>query len=165
MHRIDGYGSTVGKQFTNGNPGGGVPATVVTDTWLNAVQEEVSNALEAFGIVLDKNNNSQLTGLLLNQIGLTTTSIRTVAASGNVLQTDVVLFVDATAGAVNLTLLSTAAANVRGIRIVKVDNTENAVTLTPQGGQTVLREATIDMTVQDEFLHIIPSGTNWYRIG
>lgn len=32
--------------FTGGNPGGGVPATIVDDEWLNAVQEEIANVIE-----------------------------------------------------------------------------------------------------------------------
>lgn len=60
MHRIDGPGATVDNKFTDGDPVGGVQATVVTDDWLNAVQEEVARVIENAGIVLSKSKNGQL---------------------------------------------------------------------------------------------------------
>lgn len=46
--------------FTNGNPAGGVAATVVDGDWLNALQEELAGAVTASGRVLSKTNNGQL---------------------------------------------------------------------------------------------------------
>lgn len=60
MHRIDGPGATVDKKFTQGNPGGGVAATQVTEAWLNAVQEEIAGVVEGLGLALDKPTNTQL---------------------------------------------------------------------------------------------------------
>lgn len=59
MHRID-HPTAENGLFTEGNPTTGLPATVVTDDWLNSVQEEVANFLEATGIVLNKTNLEQL---------------------------------------------------------------------------------------------------------
>jgi hypothetical protein len=39
--------------FTDGNPGTGVPATVVDASWLNAVQEEIAKVIEGAGLALD----------------------------------------------------------------------------------------------------------------
>lgn len=64
MHRIDGAGATLGELFTEGDPVGGVPATAVTDDWLNAVQEEVCGAIEGAGLTLAKGNNAQLLAAL-----------------------------------------------------------------------------------------------------
>lgn len=60
MHRIDGPGATIDNLFTEGDPSIGMPATTVTGAWLNALQEEVANAIEGAGIVLDKPDNNQL---------------------------------------------------------------------------------------------------------
>lgn len=60
MHRIDGAGATVDNKFTQGNPVTGVPATTVTDAWLNAVQEEIAAVISGGGFALDKLNNDQL---------------------------------------------------------------------------------------------------------
>lgn len=60
MHRIDGPGATAEEQFTQGDPAQAIPATVVTDDWLNSVQEELANVVESTGEELDKAQNDQL---------------------------------------------------------------------------------------------------------
>lgn len=60
-HRIDHSTATGDSKFTEGDPGVPTPATVVTDDWLNdTVQEEICQAVERAGIVLDKASNDQL---------------------------------------------------------------------------------------------------------
>lgn len=46
--------------FTNGDPGGGVPATTVQAEWLNRVQEEIAGVVEGAGLTLNGANNGQL---------------------------------------------------------------------------------------------------------
>lgn len=46
--------------FTDGDPVGGTPATVVPADWLNAVQEEISHVIEQAGDTLDKDDRTQL---------------------------------------------------------------------------------------------------------
>ena len=60
MHRVDGPGATVDNKFTEGDPIAGIPATVVTDDILNAMQEELCALIEASGLTLDKADNGQL---------------------------------------------------------------------------------------------------------
>ena len=60
MHRIDGPGATVGNLFTEGNPATAVPATDVTDDWLNDVQEELISILTAAGITPVKGDQNQV---------------------------------------------------------------------------------------------------------
>lgn len=60
MHRIDGPGATVDHRFTEGDPVGGVPATVVTAAWLNDIQEELANLLAAAGIDPVKGTQNQV---------------------------------------------------------------------------------------------------------
>lgn len=50
MHRIDGPGATVDNKFTDGDPLGGIQATLVTDDWLNDVQENIMAVLAAAGV-------------------------------------------------------------------------------------------------------------------
>lgn len=64
MHRIDGPAAAPGGLFTDGDPNVGTPATVVTDDWLNAVQEEVVAVIGAAGIALSKPSNTQLVASL-----------------------------------------------------------------------------------------------------
>jgi hypothetical protein len=63
MHRIDEAGH-VGNLFTEGNPSLGQPATKVGDDWLNAVQEELCNAITGSGTALVKGTNTQLAAAL-----------------------------------------------------------------------------------------------------
>jgi hypothetical protein len=60
MQRIQGDYATEDNRFTDGNPAGGVPATVVTDEWLNGVQEEIMAVIEAAGLTADGADLTQL---------------------------------------------------------------------------------------------------------
>lgn len=60
MHRIDGSSATADHKFTEGSPSGGIPATVVTDDWLNDVQENICKVIEGASIALEKGNPNQL---------------------------------------------------------------------------------------------------------
>jgi hypothetical protein len=51
--------------FTDGDPGGGIPATEVPAEWFNMVQEEIAGAVEAAGDVLDKTDNAQLAAAIV----------------------------------------------------------------------------------------------------
>lgn len=46
--------------FTEGNPGTGVPATVVPDWWLNQIQEEIIHVLSQASVTPAKGTNTQL---------------------------------------------------------------------------------------------------------
>lgn len=60
MHRIDGPGATVDNKFTEGDPVGGIQATVVTDDFLNDVQEELISVLTAGGVAPVKGTQDQV---------------------------------------------------------------------------------------------------------
>jgi len=69
MHRIDGPGATVDNKFTEGDPVGGVQATVVTDDWLNDVQEEMISVLTAGGVAPVKGTQDQVLAAIRAIIG------------------------------------------------------------------------------------------------
>lgn len=60
MHRIDGPGATPDNRFTEGDPASSLPATVVTDDWLNDVQEELLSILADRGIAPVKGTQNQV---------------------------------------------------------------------------------------------------------
>lgn len=60
MHRIDAAGFAAGNLFTDGNPSTGTPATVVDAAWLNDLQENIAQLVEATGIVLSKGDYTQM---------------------------------------------------------------------------------------------------------
>lgn len=65
MFRIDSEGATLDNKFTEGDPQLGVPATVVSADWLNAVQEELAGFVEYNGLVLSKLDSTQLKNAML----------------------------------------------------------------------------------------------------
>lgn len=66
MKRIDAYGATTEKKFTNGSPVDGIPPTRVAADWLNTIQEELATVVESAGIELDQTGAD--TGQLLQAI-------------------------------------------------------------------------------------------------
>lgn len=64
MHRIDSDGATPENGFTEGDVQSGTPATTLSATWCQSVQEELANVIEGQGIVLDKDNDTQLAAAL-----------------------------------------------------------------------------------------------------
>lgn len=69
MHRIDAPGFAPGNLFTEGNPALNIPATEVSDDWLNDVQENIAQFIESEGIALIKGNFTQLTAAVNTAIG------------------------------------------------------------------------------------------------
>lgn len=60
MHRIDHATAAPGNLFTEGNPATATPATTVTDDWLNDVQGNICDVVEAAGLALVKGDYTQL---------------------------------------------------------------------------------------------------------
>jgi hypothetical protein len=60
MHKVDHSSAGDSGEFISEDPQTGREATVVTVDWLNAVQSELVNVVEALGITLDKQSNDQL---------------------------------------------------------------------------------------------------------
>jgi hypothetical protein len=50
--------------FTKGDPGSGIPATILDDDWANAIQEEIVGVILASGQTLSKTNRAQLLAAL-----------------------------------------------------------------------------------------------------
>lgn len=69
MHRIDAPGFAPGNLFTEGNPSLSIPATEVSDDWLNDTQEEIVTVIEGQGITLVKGQQDQLNTALLSMLG------------------------------------------------------------------------------------------------
>lgn len=64
MYRIDGPGATADNKFTDGDPVGGVQATMVTEDWLNDVQEELLSIMDAGGVLPAKGVRNQVLAAL-----------------------------------------------------------------------------------------------------
>lgn len=82
MHRIDGPGATVDNRFTDGDPVGGVQATIVTDDWANDVQEELISVLADRAITPVKGVQNQLLTAIKAIFGIA--SSETVSGSAKI---------------------------------------------------------------------------------
>lgn len=82
MQKIKGDGATGDNRFTEGNPQTGVPATQVTDDWLNSVQGELVNAVTGSGLELDDTRNDQLLTVINKLLGKSEKASTTVARNG-----------------------------------------------------------------------------------
>jgi len=60
MQKIAGAGATAQNTFTKGDPATGVPATEVTQEWLNTMQAELVYIVEQAGLTLDALDNRQV---------------------------------------------------------------------------------------------------------
>lgn len=60
MQRVNAAGATVDNKFTNGDPGLGIPATTLEQTWHNDVQEEICAVIEGYGVTLNGAQQNQL---------------------------------------------------------------------------------------------------------
>lgn len=60
MFRTNAPDSTPDNRYQDGNPATGQEGTVVTAAALNAIQEEIANAVESAGLTLDEEDDTQL---------------------------------------------------------------------------------------------------------
>lgn len=94
--------------------------------------------------------------------GTLVTGITPVSSSPYVvLPTDHILLVDATAGAITISL-PLASAGTRRIEIKKIDASANIVTVTPAGADLIDGEAFQELLFEDEAFPIVSDGvTDW----
>ncbi len=94
---------------------------------------------------------------------LASTSYRTTTGTPvNLLITDYVLLVDATAGTVTLNLLAAATVPGRSFRIKKIDSTFNPVNVTRAGSDTIDGQTVYSMFQQYQSVDIFSNATNWW---
>lgn len=72
MHKIDTFGATGSNEFTEGSVSLTIPATVVGEDWLNAVQKEIVTIVEAAGLTLKTSGTETGDQLLAAVQGLIT---------------------------------------------------------------------------------------------
>lgn len=99
--------------FTKGNPALSIPATIVDDDWLNAIQEEICNVVTGAGIGLSKTVRTQLlSAIQLLIAGTNSTYIADTGATNVMVVTPAPAFV----------------AYVGGMRLLVVPNHTNTST-------------------------------------
>jgi len=100
---------------------------------------------------------------LKNFTGGNPVSVDNTASPYAVALTDNVILVDATAGAVTLNLPAAATADGRSLFVKKVDSSINAVTLEPDGAETIEGAANLStLDAQYDVVEIFCDGTEWF---
>lgn len=87
MHRIDGPGATVDNKFTEGDPVGGVQATIVTNDWLNDIQENIMAVLVAAGVTPTKGRAADLFDAITKNTKGRLLNVRVITTSGTYVPT------------------------------------------------------------------------------
>lgn len=126
---------------------------------LSFVQSTAFRNLGAFFPEMHEDAFDYLTWLI-QQVNDTVTATSTIILSGAG-AAPTVTNADATSGPVAVSLPASGE-----VIILKADNTANAVTVQcGTAGQTVMRQTSVDLTVQDESIHLLLVGTDWKKIG
>lgn len=89
---------------------------------------------------------------------------RTLTATGDALATDYLILVDATAGAVTVTLPVAANSNAAMIVVKKIDAGANAVTVDANGAETIDGAANVALAAQYDAVTVFCDGSEWWII-
>lgn len=126
--------------WKDGNLGLGIPPTDLNAEWFNGVQEELVGMPEAVGVALGTGagNHNKVLSALRRMFG---GNYRVLTNGATVLTADDAgdVYIDASAGAVTVTLPATDAAGGRPIplRFMRTDTSGNSVTINRAGANTI----------------------------
>lgn len=140
---------------------------------LFSVLNEVINAINAAAGSKDSiaarlsvsfNDDGTLKGGALPVGTYDTRTIRVVDADTTVEETDSILLVDNSGGPIGITLPSVDTALVSPT-IICSSNSGNAVTISPDLGDTVMGLESVQLSVGGESIKLTPQDGNWWRSG
>ncbi|HET8587221.1 MAG TPA: hypothetical protein VFM74_05025 [Candidatus Limnocylindria bacterium] len=86
---------------------------------------------------------------------------RTVTADTTVNALDELLRVDATAGAVTITLRPSQQPPRRPLRVKKIDDSANAVTIAAADGETIEGASSVTLAAQWDHITLLPGDAGW----
>ena len=82
----------------------------------------------------------------------------------SVVAADELIVVNATGGAVTVTLPAAASSNGRQIRVKKTDSSANSVTVDGNGAETIDGSANVQLLAQHEVVLLVCDGTEWWVV-
>jgi len=97
-------------------------------------------------------------------LGLTTGIVSTKTTNDTLTNTDAygLTLVDASSGAVTITLPSALTSSALEFRVKKIDSSANNVIVDGDGSETIDGATTATITTQYESITLISNGTGWY---
>lgn len=97
--------------------------------------------------------------------GAGSSNITTKTAAYTATITDDVILVDSTSAAFTVTLPAASTATGKILRIVKIDSTENVVTLDGDSTETINNQTTFEVSGEFSSVSIVSDGTEWWVLG
>lgn len=91
-------------------------------------------------------------------------SVVSVTSAYSATDLDSVILVNATGGAITVTLPDTAVVTGKQLTIKKTDVSVNVVTVDGNGAQTIDGAATASLAAQNKYISIVSDGTAWHIV-
>ena len=91
-------------------------------------------------------------------------TVKTKASNYSATWADGLILVDASTGAITITLPDPTKYPGEAITVKKIDASANAVTVSPYGTETIDGGASYSLSSQNQFITLISDGTNWYVV-
>lgn len=170
MKRIDSTGAAA-SHWTEGNPGTGTPATVVSADYMNILMEEIAGVIEYSGQTLDSTHTydgvpahdcTQLRKAIVLLMGAGSGSVAAITSAASpytALATKKIIPVDTSGGAVTVNLPAAATYPGELWRIGKTTGDVNAVTVDANGAETINGELTQVIDQQYTWLNFLSLGS------
>jgi hypothetical protein len=118
-------------------------------------------AFDNFGVNIPNYDHESIHSRILCN-GSFATKVSTVSVNTTLGVDHHVVLVDASGGARTITLPDAMTCAGRQYIIKKIDSSANAVTITPQTGQTIDGQPSISITTQYDYRRFVSNGANWY---
>jgi hypothetical protein len=107
----------------------------------------------------------QFESLFRDQNGASPTyTVRSADASGAIESSDYLVLVDTTAGAVTINLPTALSSQGRELVFKKIDAVANAMTIEPDGAETIDGAANVSTTTQWAVYRVMSDGTAWFTV-
>lgn len=119
----------------------------------------VGNSVADPSIILDNTGKTTVKELWAQAVPIVTVNTNTVIAASDCRYT---ILVDASAGAVQITLPAIATVEGREYRVSKIDTSNNVVTVKPNGAETISGLANVKLELRGETLDTQCDNTQWW---
>jgi hypothetical protein len=168
MHKIDSPGSSAGA-WVDKNAQTGVPGTQFVATWMNELQNELVNLIEATGIVLAKGTATQLRDAVRRYAGGFVTTVVFADSPKSLTAANAgLVIVDASGGNITINLPAANALAALAFRFIRSDGSANTVTINRAGADTFGHgtgsPTAIKLTTRYRARDVISDGVSVWRV-
>jgi len=129
---------------------------------LSGDPEQLYDYLRKLLIELEKEHRSIYQ--MSKDVGSSVSSVKQISSSYTCTDSDRVLLIDASGGAVSVYLPSAGQVRNKLFTVVKIDSSGNAVTLTPAGSETINGSSSKSLSAQWDKTEVVSDGSNWVEV-